>query len=231
MFVEIQKAMSHSTRRRIVDYLSQGKATFSVLRKHVDIKDHGKFGFHLRALRAVGIVEQDASTKKYSLTEQGWVVVGLSSILKGITERKQVEERVTLLSRFMEQTFEAVVITDLEGRYIYLNEAFLKLRGYTREELMNRDFRETYSDNERDLKMKAFQEMVTSDFWTGELPYTRKDGSIVLALVTSVLLKSENGEPYAVAGIIRDVTERKKLEKALRESEERFQQVVENALE
>ncbi|MCZ2809353.1 MAG: PAS domain S-box protein [Candidatus Bathyarchaeota archaeon] len=223
--------MSHSTRRRIVDYLSQGNATFSELRKHVDIKDHGKFGFHLRALRAVEIVEQDASTKKYSLTEQGWVVVGLSSILKGITERRQVEERVTLLSRIIEQTREAVVITDIEGRYIYLNDAYVKLRGYTREELMNRDFRETYSDTERNLMMKAFKEMVTSVFWTGELPYTHKDGSVIIAMVTAVLLKSETGDPYAVAGIIREITERKKVEKALRESEERFKQVVENALE
>lgn len=214
-----------------MDYLSQGNATFSELRKHVDIKDHGKFGFHLRALRAVDIVEQDASTKKYSLTEQGWVVVGLSSILKGITERRQVEERATLLSRIIEQTFEAVAITDIEGRYIYLNEAYVKLRGYTREELMNRDFRETYSDTERDLKMKAFKEVVKSVFWTGELPYTHKDGSVIIAMVTAVLLKSEKEEPYAVASMIRDITERRKIEKALRESEERFQQVVENALE
>jgi len=231
MFIEIQKVMSHSTRRRIVEYLSQGNATFSELQKHTDIKDHGKFGFHLRALRAVGIIEHDSSTKKYSLTEHGWVVLGLSSILKGITERKQVEERVTLLSRFIEQTSDPVAIVNLEGQYIYLNEAFEELRGYTREELMNRDFRETYSDTERDLKAKVFKEVMKSNFWIGELPYTHKDGSVVLAMVTSVLLKDGKGEPYAEAGIIRDITEQKKMVKALRESEERFKQVAENALE
>ena len=202
MFIELQKVMSHSTRIRIVEYLSQGNATFSELQKDTEIKDHGKFGFHLRALRTVGMIELDTSTMKYALTEHGWVVVGLSSILKGITERKQVKERVTLLSRIIEQTSEPVAIVDLKGKYIYLNKAFEKLRGYTREELMNRDFRETYSDTERELKAKVFKEVVKSDFWTGELPYTHKSGSIVLAMVTSVLLKDRKGEPYAIAGTI-----------------------------
>ena len=231
MFVEMQKALSHPTRKHIVDYLSQGNATFSELQKYAKVKDNGKFGFHLRALTTVGIVEHDISTKKYALTEQGWVVVGLSSILKGITERKQVEERVMLLSRIIEQTSEAVAITDLEGRYIYFNKAFEELRGYTREELMNRDFRETYTQNERNLKVKTFNELVRTGFWIGNLPYTHKDGSTILTRLTTVLLKDENGEPYAVAGIVRDITEHVKMVKALRYSEERFKQVVENALE
>ena len=77
--------MTHSTRIHIVEYLSQGNASFSELQKYTKIKDRGKFGFHLRALRTVGIVEHDTSTRKYALTEHGWVVVGLSSILKGIS--------------------------------------------------------------------------------------------------------------------------------------------------
>ncbi len=231
MFIEIQKVMSHSTRIRIVNYLSQGNATFSELQKYTEIKDHGKFGFHLRALRTVGIVEHDTSTMKYALTEHGWIVVGLSSILKGITERKQVKERVTLLSRIIEQTSEPVAIVDLKGRYIYLNEAFEKLRGYTREELMNRDFRETYSDTERELKAKVFKEVVKSDFWTGELPYTHKSGSIVLAMVTSVLLKDRKGEPYAIAGTIRDITEHKRMEEENKNYSERLKKMVEEKTE
>ena len=219
--------MTHSTRKHIVEYLSQKNATFSELQKHTDIKDHGKFGFHLRALRTIGIVERESSTKKYSLTEHGWVVIGLSSILKGITERKQVEERVTLLSRIIEQTSEPVAIVDLEGKYIYCNEAFEKLRGYTREELMNRDFRETYSDTERDLKTKVFKEVVKSDFWTGELPYTHKSGSVVLAMVASVLLRDRKGEPYAIAGTIRDITERKRMEEENKNYSEKLEKMVE----
>jgi len=67
---DIHKALAHSTRRRIIEYLLEKKIlSFNDILKYTDIPNHGKLGFHLRALK--GLVEHDPSTNKYYLTDRG----------------------------------------------------------------------------------------------------------------------------------------------------------------
>jgi len=66
---EIHGALSHPTRRRILECLQENGLSFPELLKRVEIGNHGKLGFHIRALR--GLVERDPSMKKYRLTDRG----------------------------------------------------------------------------------------------------------------------------------------------------------------
>lgn len=67
---EIHKALAHPIRRRIIECLQEKRTlSFYELLKHTALHNHGKFGFHLRALK--GLVERDLSTKKYHLTRRG----------------------------------------------------------------------------------------------------------------------------------------------------------------
>jgi DNA-binding transcriptional ArsR family regulator len=67
---DVHKALAHPTRRRIIEYLIEKKfLSFTDMLKFTDVPNHGKLGFHLRALE--GLVQRDPSTNKYYLTDRG----------------------------------------------------------------------------------------------------------------------------------------------------------------
>jgi len=67
---EILRALAHPVRRRIIESIREKKAlSFNELLECVDVGNHGKLGFHLRALKE--LVERNSSTKKYQLTDRG----------------------------------------------------------------------------------------------------------------------------------------------------------------
>lgn len=69
---EIFKALAHPIRRRIIECLRETNAlSYNELLKLVDTKNHGKLGFHMRALK--GLVEHESSTNKYRLTDRGQI--------------------------------------------------------------------------------------------------------------------------------------------------------------
>ncbi len=69
---EILKALAHPIRRRIIECLREKNAlSYNELLKFINIENHGKLGFHMRALK--GLVERDPSKKKYRLTDRGQV--------------------------------------------------------------------------------------------------------------------------------------------------------------
>ena len=67
---EIHRALAHPIRRRIIECLQErNDLSFRELLKHVGVSNHGKLGFHIKALR--GLVEREPSVKKYRLTDRG----------------------------------------------------------------------------------------------------------------------------------------------------------------
>jgi len=72
---EIHEALAHRIRRRIVECLQERNLSFHELLKLLALTDHGKLGFHLRALR--GLVEREPSTGRYRLTERGQLAAEL----------------------------------------------------------------------------------------------------------------------------------------------------------
>ena len=74
----IHKTLAHPIRRHVIECLfERNDAAFSELLKYVGDRNHGKLGFHIRALRALGLVEHQSSMKKYHLTERGQLAAEL----------------------------------------------------------------------------------------------------------------------------------------------------------
>jgi len=82
---ELHRALAHPARRLIIECLQGNDLSFRELLKYVGISNHGKLGFHIRALR--GLVERDPLTKKYRLTDRGQLAGELIWDIRFIIER------------------------------------------------------------------------------------------------------------------------------------------------
>ncbi|MFQ6080971.1 MAG: MEDS domain-containing protein [Candidatus Bathyarchaeia archaeon] len=82
---EIHRALGHPIRRRIIECLQENNLSFHELLKRVGIRNHGKLGFHIKALR--GLVEREPSMKKYRLTDRGQLAGELIWDIRFIIER------------------------------------------------------------------------------------------------------------------------------------------------
>jgi len=150
-----------------------------------------------------------------------------------VTERRQMEETVRQSEEryrtILEETGDGYFETDLAGNCILVNDAQTRLLGYSREELIGMNFR-AFTPEE---KVKAVFEAYNRMYKTGEplrnfpAEIIRKDGSHGFAETSAFPIRNDTGEIIGFRGVRRDITERKKMEEALRQSEERYRTILE----
>ncbi len=124
-----------------------------------------------------------------------------------------------------EQSLDAIYITDPGGSAIEANQAWLDLFGYTREELPVLKATDLYADPaERETFLRRIRE---TGFVKDEVRFRRKDGTVIDCERTVTALRDESGNVTAYQGIHRDITERRRAEQALQESEQYNRSIVE----
>ncbi len=161
------------------------------------------------------------------------VVIGRVWSFRDVTDNKKAvkvlresEERYRTLLENVEDGYYEV---DLNGNYIFCNEAFAKILGYDPREVIGLNFREFASPETADRIYRIFR----SVFETGQpamaiaVETLRKDGTERLVEFSSFAIKNGEGMTTGFKGTTRDITERKQAEAALRESEEKYRKVVE----
>jgi PAS domain S-box-containing protein len=155
---------------------------------------------------------------------------------EAIRRRKAIAENIALqgdvlasdkkIRRLVDANIVGVIFWDLDGRIIEANDAFLKMLGYDREDLasgkVNRTDLTPPEWRQRDLTTaEELKRMGTVQPFEKE--YFRKDGSRVPVLVGGTMLEHDRNQGV---GFVLDLTERKRAEEALRQSEERFRTLV-----
>lgn len=152
-----------------------------------------------------------------------------------ITDQKK-SERILKESEekhhdFLESMDEGYFEVDLEGTFLFCNKAVIKLYGLRPEEMVGKSYREQMSPETAE-KVYAYFNLI---YRTGEKDKTieyeviRKDGSKILLETSVSLMRNGSGDITGFSGIARDITERKKLEKTLRENEELYRIIFEHA--
>jgi PAS domain S-box-containing protein len=146
--------------------------------------------------------------------------------------RKQAEERVRLQSAALESAANAVVITDAHGTIQWVNRAFTLLTGYSLAEAVGQNPRILKSGmQDESFYENLWNTVRAGKIWSGEIKNRKKNGQIYIEEMTIAPVKSETGEITNFIAIKQDVTERKRIETALRQSEEQFREIAENISE
>ena len=139
-----------------------------------------------------------------------------------ITERKRMEERLRLLSSALEQSSDGIAVTDLEGNLLFVNNAFATMHGYAAEELVGRHLSLFHATEQMPSVEAANRQMQNTGEFSGEIWHVRRGGMVFPTLMHNSLLRDEAGNAIGMIGSLIDITEHKRAEKALRESEERL---------
>lgn len=168
---------------------------------------------------------------KYMEVRGGCLVV----FIRDITERKKVDMQKLRESedRFrgtLEQAAVGIAHAQLEGYIKHVNQKFCDIVGYTRDELLSMNFREITFSDDLDKNNHYIQQLLAGNISTFamEKRYVRKDGSLVWINLTVSLLCDADGNPHHTIGVVEDITERKRLERQMRDLSKHLQSVRES---
>ncbi len=141
--------------------------------------------------------------------------------------RLQAEEELRLKDIAISSSINGFIITDMEGKITYANDSLLNIWGNSLEESLGRHVTEFFENP--DTAEAAITSLMGSGTWTGELKGRKKDGSVFYIYLSSNLVKDNNEIPVCMMGSVLDITERKNSEKALKQSEEKYRNLFNNA--
>jgi len=152
-------------------------------------------------------------------------VTGLVTVVADVTERKraeealrQSEERFRLL---VEQAVDGIFVSDAQGRYLDVNGAGCEMLGYSREEILARTIADIVAAEEVPRIVTEVARFAGGAVTRSEWRFRRKDGSVFIGEVVGRQLPDGRFQ-----AILRDITDRKRAEEALRVNEERMRQAV-----
>ena len=143
-----------------------------------------------------------------------------------IIQRRRDEAELSKLSLAVQQSPESIIITDLEGRIEYVNDAFLRVTGYDREEVIGRNPRILQSGKTPRTTYKAmWQQLRRGEPWKGELVNRRKDGSEYTEFAYIAPIRQAEGRITHYVGVQENITARKLAEAIVEETSQRFSTV------
>lgn len=121
-----------------------------------------------------------------------------------------------------------MAIIDPEGRYLQINEAFMKISGYSEEELLKGEFRNMAHPDDLANNLSLIYQKLDGDNPNLVLEhcYLHKSGEEVWVRISASLIRDEQGRPKNVIGLTEDITLKKRTQEKLAESEEHFRQLA-----
>ncbi len=140
--------------------------------------------------------------------------------VEDVTAQRRGEEERRRLVAAVEQASETIVITDTEGRMEYVNPAFERTSGYTREEAIGRELNMLDSGEHDDAYYASLWQTIThSENWHGRFVNRRKDGSLYEEEAVISPIRDDNGTIVNFVVVKRDVTQEVALQTQLRQAQ------------
>lgn len=149
-----------------------------------------------------------------------------------LRSRARMDEETAAGDRRFQATFDeagvGLALVGLDGRWLHVNRQLSIISGYSQEELLDATCPENLHDD-----LIATDRLVSrsTDYVIGEKQFTRKDGTILWVNTRGRLIQDADGKPDFLFGVVEDISERKRINASLIESEARYRAVFDSALE
>ena len=159
-------------------------------------------------------------------------IIGLVGVARDITEFKKDEESLKEAEQRFRSIFDnaadGMLLADVESKKLYAgNKAICQALGYDAKEIKNLGVMDIHPKEDMSYVIEQFDKQTRGEFTLAkDIPVKRKDGSVFYAEVNSMAITLA-GKTYLM-GIFRDITERRKAEEALRQSESKYKTLLEN---
>jgi diguanylate cyclase (GGDEF)-like protein/PAS domain S-box-containing protein len=159
-------------------------------------------------------------------------ITGVFGLAKNITEQKRLQNELIqtkeTLESFFNNTTDAIDIIDLNKRITVINPAFESMFGYTEDEIIGKNLSMIIPEGKIELE-RLFKSVLDGRVVHGlETVRQRKDGSHIDVSLSLSPIRNEKGNITAVAAITRDISEKKRAERRIQESEEKYRLIAEN---
>jgi two-component system sensor histidine kinase/response regulator len=159
-------------------------------------------------------------------------IIGYLSINRNIAERKRAEEALRESEERFRATFEQAAVgiahVGTDGRWLRVNRKLCEIVGYPREELLEKTFQDITHPDDLGKDLEQARKLLAGEIGTYSMEkrYFRKDGSTVWINLTGSLVRDRGGEPSYFIAVVEDISERKRAEAKLRESEARNRAIL-----
>ncbi|MCK9420103.1 MAG: PAS domain S-box protein [Nitrospirae bacterium] len=170
----------------------------------------------------------EVNMRKASIGGKGRLIVAV----RDITERRQAEEKIRESEEKFKNVFDTandgILIADVEtNRFMMGNRTICRMLAYDEQEIKNLSVRDIHPEKDIPYVIEQFNKQAKKELQIAkDIPVIRKDGSLFYADVNSSVITL--GDRTYLLGIFRDITEKKKAEEALRESEEFIKNILES---
>jgi two-component system cell cycle sensor histidine kinase/response regulator CckA len=188
------------------------------------LETQGEFSLEYRLVardgRVVWVLDQTSPTlggDGETLYRQG--------ILADITEEKRRAEALALSEERFRSAFDhgpiGMALVSPEGRWLRVNEALCNIVGYSEEELLERTFQDITHPDDLEAELAHVRRLLADEvrYYELEKRYVHRDGRLVWVMLSVSLVRDAEGEPLHFISQIQDITGRRHLEEALRQSQ------------
>jgi PAS domain S-box-containing protein len=150
---------------------------------------------------------------------------------KGIRREEVLREEATMFRVAFEQAPVGICLVNPDGRFLNVNGKFCDMLGYSVSELLSRTFQDITHPDDLGSSIEWFRNSLAGETTIADLEkrYLHKEGHVVWGIVRGFLLRNVDGSARFFITHVQDITERKRAEEALRESEEKYKELYEEA--
>ncbi len=145
------------------------------------------------------------------------------------SEDTNQEQEALMLAAAVKSLHSAITITDMNRKITYVNQAHKNIFGYDPDELIGKQSNILYPFDDPSGISKKIYDAILMVGWQGERLGVRKNGQVFAAYEKTSVVKDQDGDKVGIVSVVDDISNRKKLEQALKESEERYRTLIETA--